>query len=596
MKENNYVSKYLILVILLFIGILPGCSGETPPPADKGKPSPSSSSPAITKSVSPPITEKAANNEKLNMGTENKVENGANKDILDNGRELEEFKRKFEAWKSENSKKYNKKLSKLNDEVKKNPKNTDILYKRGKFCYDNNHFEEAIADFASVLNMNKNHIEAIHYRAVSYAKTDRNEKAMQETAKLLLLNKKYVNSRILLGNCYLDSGQIDKAINEYETVKKLSKGNNDILFYYYINMSDIYRKKGDIQKAISLCKSSIETKIDLAKSYEFLAILYMESGKYEDAKKAIDKAIEQDPFRIGIYFYEGKYYIVKKDYRKALLSFDKAIMIDPSQFAPYTFKIDILISMKKPDRVIEAIEEAMKIDSKNPGLYYYRGIANRDLGNIQEAVKDLETSIRFSTKKEDKYGATLSKKELDKIKKQNSSLRNSPTPPLLPSNTAFAVFSSDGMNKLGEKYFSLLKQEKYKEITDLFHYPLEDTPKETKKDREMLIEFHKLMKREFGSVKNHTLFTMGTYSYHIVGIYPGKASYWQRNPLFKQLTYNVDFDKEGSGGIILQFCSINNKLEIRSVQFGLSQTNEGAKEKNDRVLKELERMEKEPDR
>lgn len=507
-------------------------------------------------------------------------------------KELRSFEKRLKDKRQKEVDNYNIQIEKLNEQVNNNQNSADILYKRGKFLYDNNYYKEAIADFTSVLNLDINYIEAIHYRGLSYYKTNKIEKAKKEAEKAISLDKDYVKSHILLGNCYLDSGYINRAIQEYEIVKKLSKGNNDILFYYYINMSDIYRKKGDMQKAISLCKSSIETYVDPSKSYEFLAILNLESENYEDAKKAIDKAIEREPFRVGSYFYEGKYHIFKKNYKKALLCFDKALLIAPSEFAFHINKIAILTFIRKPHNALDAINEAMKIDSNEPTLFYYRGIANGELGNMQDAVNDLKTCIRISHKNKKNKLMKLAKTELEKIKGQKSSLRNSPTPPLPSINTAFALFSSEEMNKLAEEYFSLLKQEKYKEITDLFHYPTEDTPKETIKDREMLIEFHRLMKREFGTVKKHTLFTMGTYFYNTVGIYTGKASYWQRNPLFKQLIYNVDFNKEGSGRIIFHFCNINNKLEMRMVQYGLPQSNKGSKEKADRILKELEKIKK----
>ena len=179
------------------------------------------------------------------------------------------------------------------------------------------------------------------------------------------------------------------------------------------------------------------------------------------------------------------------------------------------------------------------------------------------------------------------KKKPVKSKKQATEKSKQANSPFTQPPQGLAIFSFDEMNRVGEKYFSLLNEEKYDEIADLFHFPLEDTAKETIRDRKKIVKFHRLMRKEFGPVKRHSLLTMGMYAFNVVAIYTGKGEYWLRNPANKQFVYNVDFEKEGKGGIILQFCYINKKLELRMVQYGIPRGKKGSEETIKRLLEEL---------
>lgn len=154
-------------------------------------------------------------------------------------------------------------------------------------------FEKAIECLVKALESGKDK-EKLPYRNMASCcwAVGRYEEALEWYHKALALWPDYTYLWKKLGDAYYDLNEFDKALEAYEHTKERSD--------HYKDISDVWMKQGNMQKAIWYCKKGIKTAEDgeKAEHYSNLGDLYMEMMM--DYEKAIDcyqtaSDLESDP-------------------------------------------------------------------------------------------------------------------------------------------------------------------------------------------------------------------------------------------------------------------------------------------------------------
>lgn len=149
----------------------------------------------------------------------------------------------------------------------------------------------------------------------------------------------------LLGNYYLDMGNIDLAFNEYEKALEFDnnfmfskinvkyyedayKGNNLIFAKLNHNLGVILNKRNYIQEAQESFKKAIELNPGLVESYNDLGLLYIKNNELDKAEEILNAGLEANPKFEKIYYNLGVIYVQKNDRTKALKYWNKALELN----------------------------------------------------------------------------------------------------------------------------------------------------------------------------------------------------------------------------------------------------------------------------
>ena len=156
---------------------------------------------------------------------------------------------------------------------------------------------------------------------------------------------------------YIRRGDIEDALADLEMAEKLLPGSPNVYLVY----ADAYLAQDDADKALEYAEKSYAADITNLPIYKLLADLYLEKQDYERALEAlrIYTAYETEDAlgyaRLGeVYFRLGE----------------------------YQFAIDAI------DRVTDLSRNGYR------RFYVYRGLSHLELGNIDEAVDDLEVAVQ----------------------------------------------------------------------------------------------------------------------------------------------------------------------------------------------------------
>ncbi|OGE83030.1 MAG: hypothetical protein A2Y39_07010 [Candidatus Delongbacteria bacterium GWF2_40_14] len=181
-----------------------------------------------------------------------------------------------------------------------------------------------------------------------------------------------------------NDSQLKKMLEEQKRLNdKLTKEINDL--------KD--QKQGYVEKSKDLAKS-----LEATDWFE-LGYKAQESGKYEEALKNYDKALQLDPKIAQIYNNRGLVYYFMSNYAKAESNFDKAIEINPKLCMAYNNKAVLSYDRRLYDNAVKSFTKVLELDPKLEQAYYNRGFAYYKMNNIELCLQDLKEYLKLAGNK-----------------------------------------------------------------------------------------------------------------------------------------------------------------------------------------------------
>jgi tetratricopeptide (TPR) repeat protein len=292
-----------------------------------------------------------------------------------------------------------------------------------------------------LLNHSDVHIKiaAIYYEQALYLKS-------LEEFQLLIIRKDMQEPHVLMARIYEILGRLDRAIGEFELLRKMKPESVDILTY----TARLYGLNKETEKAIPLIEEAIsiapsndtlyhslslahmtlnqyDQAIDSMRqaialnankdSYYFeLGALLEKSGQFEGAIESMQRTIELNPMHSNAHNFLGYMYALEGNYLdKALDHLKKALAIQPRN----GYFLDSLgwIYFKKgePQKALSEIKKAMVYTPPDPVLYDHLGDIHFSLENYSEASGAWRTSLSLTRVKKDELdGEMPDPKDLEK--------------------------------------------------------------------------------------------------------------------------------------------------------------------------------------
>ncbi len=136
-----------------------------------------------------------------------------------------------------------------------------------------------------------------------------------------------VNSHHNLGNVYFRKGQLDKAMQEYQTASQLAPTYADP----YNNIACVYEAEGKINEALEAYKKAVYYNPNLWESYRGLAMIYQRQGKLDLAKQNLLEAIRSNPRQPVLYTDLAALYLSLNDKEDAKKELKAALEISPNE-------------------------------------------------------------------------------------------------------------------------------------------------------------------------------------------------------------------------------------------------------------------------
>ena len=179
------------------------------------------------------------------------------------------------------------------------------------------------------------------------------DEALTVLQQLLEKNPNTYQIHVLIGDCYREKGNFDKALETYdkaiEEAKKDEKMGKEIIAKALAAIGDCYFKKGDFEAAQSFFEQSIDTNPENEALAYNVGEIYFSSQKLDEAIQYFTIATQIKPDWPSPYYKLGLVNLNKADYERARGHLKKFLELEPNSELSVQVKniLDYLEKIKK---------------------------------------------------------------------------------------------------------------------------------------------------------------------------------------------------------------------------------------------------------
>ena len=335
---------------------------------------------------------------------------------------------------------YDTAKSEIDTAIELDPSNADAYYLSGylKSTKEQDRLG-ALAEFKKATELDPDNYNAQRFLGILALDAENYKLAANAYSQLVRLRPYEPDFRYRLGIAYSESGEVDKAIEEFKTVIMLDENNLDArlnlanlyshqsqnkeaidecLFIlkhvpnnYYADvivlLAQLYYAEGDYDKTILMSESVLKgrggSKKNIAGAYYTLGAAYKEKNEKNLANTNFQKSIdmyksllEESGKNIDLNYNIAIVYDAMENYDLAEKHLQRLIVLKPDEPDAYNYLGYILVEQNRDlDKATDLIEKAIAI---NPNDGTYRdslGWAYFKLGKLDEAVTELERAVEL---------------------------------------------------------------------------------------------------------------------------------------------------------------------------------------------------------
>lgn len=203
--------------------------------------------------------------------------------------------------------------------------NSYFLGLLGNFYLVSGKHKKAFETYKKAIDKNTRNVSALYAYGIEILKEEsRADEALQLLKRAENLNTKVLmdkNIRLAMSSCYWVKGDIDKAI---ETLEKLRKEYSYVNTHVYTTLGYFYILKEDFEKALEYSKAALEDNPQHAAAWDNIGQIYYLQNKYDEAKDAFKKALSNKSNMVDSLYYLGLIYESENALEEAADCFKKA--------------------------------------------------------------------------------------------------------------------------------------------------------------------------------------------------------------------------------------------------------------------------------
>ncbi|MDR3738614.1 MAG: tetratricopeptide repeat protein [Terracidiphilus sp.] len=207
------------------------------------------------------------------------------------------------------------------------------------------------------------------------------DQAIAEFEKLVALDPKSVESRMVLGQLYTVQHKPEKAEEQFKTAQAIDPDSEEVV----LNLARLYAESGDIPHAVKIIEA-VPQDDRTAKMEMALGAAYEQMKRPKDAIAAYKRGVEQEPGDPRSLNVLAQALLKDEQYDEALKVYQDLAEADPEDVGSLIHIGEILYQQGKYEDSLAAIKKALKKDPDNLEAGYNEGMALDVLGRYDEAA------------------------------------------------------------------------------------------------------------------------------------------------------------------------------------------------------------------
>jgi tetratricopeptide (TPR) repeat protein len=226
------------------------------------------------------------------------------------------------------------------------------------------------------------------------------EQAIAEYVKIVTLDPKSVEDRMVLGQLYTFKHEPQKAEEQFKTAQALDPDSEEVV----LNLARLYAESGDVAHAAKVIEAVPED--DRSSKMEFaLGAAYDQLKRPKDAIAAYQRAADLEPEDVDTLRALAQALLNDNQLDAALKQYKDISEADPDDVGTLVHVCEIQRRQGKFDDALATIRKAVKKEPDNLEAGYNEGILLDHLGHFDEAAQDYEKMVELTSHANGAYTA-----------------------------------------------------------------------------------------------------------------------------------------------------------------------------------------------
>jgi tetratricopeptide (TPR) repeat protein len=189
-----------------------------------------------------------------------------------------------------------------------------------------------------------------------------------------------------MGIGYLDQGQFDQAIAEFQAALQIAPDNAQA----HYNLGLAYQKQDKLDEAAAAYQKAIQANPNLADVHNNLGLIYKVQGKLDQALASYQEAIRLAPDDDTAHYNLALLYDAQGELDQSILEYEQAVGLNPDNADAYYNLGRAYYQQGTLDKAIGAWKESIRIVPADSMVRNNLGRAYFDQGNLDEAIAELK--------------------------------------------------------------------------------------------------------------------------------------------------------------------------------------------------------------
>ena len=257
----------------------------------------------------------------------------------------------------------------------------EIFYEKGRSAQaaDNPHY--AIDRYTLAIDENPGLIEAYRARSEAYESVGKSNLALEDLSHIIHINPQDVRALEFRALIHFNSGNLDRALFDYENVLKLHKSPEA-----YLNVGLVKMAMSLPDAAIAEFRSALSLRPEFVPALCSIADAFCEKGDYsKQAFHYYERALQYDPTNIIVLKNRGKLHLSLNQLENAAADFSS--VLQQSEDAEALIHLACCYRLQnKFEEALKYTERALDLNADNAEAYFEGGLAQAEAGNLQKAL------------------------------------------------------------------------------------------------------------------------------------------------------------------------------------------------------------------
>lgn len=281
-------------------------------------------------------------------------------------------------------------IDQITESIDKDPENPSLYFQRAETFYQKQAYDQAIEDLARVLILDSMNLKAHHLLADVYLDDFQSARALSTLNRAAVLYPDSINTKLKLSEFQLILKQYDASTNTLADIMKIHPGNPEALFM----LGMVYKDQGKTEQAIAAFQSAVERNPDMAEAWVILGDL-MDRTNNPLAIQYFDNAIRVDPTNVAAWHAKAYFLQNNEKIPEAIEIYRQIHTLDPQYAEAYLNTAILLMYQDSLDGAMKELDILEKIDPSNPSTWFYKGKIYHFRGQKDLAKAAYEQALRL---------------------------------------------------------------------------------------------------------------------------------------------------------------------------------------------------------